>query len=589
MNIVALNSNFENLGSIEYINLQWNRKYYECGTFVIYIPADRYNNDTKYIYLKDRPELGIVNKMSLKRTIKGMFVQLEGFFYERMLYDKIVYPLFSQKGNLEDVATLMVKQYKDDIPKLNVSTSKSRGEEVAIKESASELGARLYDILKTQEYSYRTNYDYTTNSFIFEIWQGLDRTKDQSINNQYAFYDSDIDNITVINDDSDYKNQAVVVGNGEYEDGAQVSVVVGEDYNVPCIDIVKIVGKTLVSGSGTYEEPYLFSTTGNNNITFTNAGEAAVNAVDIGKLELYGYSNVFDSIEKKNGIYYSRKWFKKKRFNEEIVSISGYAYGQGEIEGKVGVHVTENSNDHNDANGVMLSSYSYSKHKYGDAIYDSAIFAESESSFYISLDFLRKYNSSLSSSSSEQQFLSAVKAFLKDKPFYIIYKCKKIQEVKLENQVVFSQLDVYNNMNNISCNYNTSGITIEFDNKKYSFTKSISIPASIFINYEKQLFVDEKSSHIEEGQTIDAFKEYLRQAGLEALREHVNINNVDLEIKANIDEYMKDYDLGDIVDIEIKTIGLSFKARIIEVYEVFKNNTHTIEIVLGDKIPRKRV
>ncbi len=588
MNIVALNSNFENLGSIEYINLQWNRKYYECGTFVIYIPADSYNNDTKYIYLKDRPELGIVNKMSLKRTIKGMFVQLEGFFYERMLYDKIVYPLFSQKGKLEDVAISMVNQYKDDIPRLNVGTSKSRGDVVSIKESATELGARLYDMLKTQEYSYRTNYDYTTNKFIFEIWQGLDRTKDQSINNQYGFYDSDINNITVISDDSNYKNQAVVVGNGEYEDGEQISVVVGKDYTIPCFNITKIVGKTLVSGNGTYEEPYLFSTTGSNNITFTNIGETRVNAIDIGKLELYSNNNITDCIEKRNGIYYSRKWFKKKRFNQDAVSILGYVYGQGDIEGKVGVHVTDNSNDNNEANSVVLSSYSYSKNKYGDAIYDSAIFAESASDFYISLDFLRKYNKSLNNSSSEEEFLDTVKAFLNDKPFYILYKYKNIQETKLESQEVFSQLEVYNNINSITCNYDTNGITIEFNNKIYSFNKSINIPVSIFINYQKQLYVDEKSSHIEEGQTIYEFKEYLKQAGIEALREHMNIDNVDLEIKANINEYMQDYDLGDIVDVEVRTIGLSFKARIIEVYEVFKNNTHTIELVLGDKIPRKR-
>ena len=49
---------------------------------------------------------------------------------------------------------------------------------------------------------------------------------------------------------------------------------------------------------------------------------------------------------------------------------------------------------------------------------------------------------------------------------------------------------------------------------------------------------------------------------------------------------MVDYDLGTLVDIIINDIGLTMSARIIAIYEVFKEGTHTIEVEVGNQVQR---
>ena len=68
--------------------------------------------------------------------------------------------------------------------------------------------------------------DYQENTMSFIVWQGLDRTQDQSVNSFVTFSEGfrNMQNEEVIIDASNYKNYAVVIGNGKYEDGNQIEV-----------------------------------------------------------------------------------------------------------------------------------------------------------------------------------------------------------------------------------------------------------------------------------------------------------------------------------------------------------------------------
>lgn len=50
--------------SIPYNSLEWHRCYYECGDFTLEVPADIYDPSWKYIYTDDRPETGIIEKVT---------------------------------------------------------------------------------------------------------------------------------------------------------------------------------------------------------------------------------------------------------------------------------------------------------------------------------------------------------------------------------------------------------------------------------------------------------------------------------------------------------------------------------------------
>ena len=60
INVLALDKDFQIVSMLAYTNLQWTRKYYESGTFSIEIPVNQYRDDMKYIYTKDRREMGLI-------------------------------------------------------------------------------------------------------------------------------------------------------------------------------------------------------------------------------------------------------------------------------------------------------------------------------------------------------------------------------------------------------------------------------------------------------------------------------------------------------------------------------------------------
>lgn len=228
MNLAFLNADFELIGYFRYTNLQWNRKYYEPGSFMVEIPEAEYITGAKYIFCNERPELGMIQKEEFGNSVKGKVILLSGYFYEFKLNDKITYPRFNGSGKAEKVARDIVATFKDDIPRLILTAQNDPllGEDV-IKESTGEgLAKVVYELLKPYELSCKCVYDFGNNQILFSIWQGRNRTQSQE-ECSFATFSTAIGNIRDLQitfDDSNYKNYAVVVGNGRYEDGKQITV-----------------------------------------------------------------------------------------------------------------------------------------------------------------------------------------------------------------------------------------------------------------------------------------------------------------------------------------------------------------------------
>lgn len=223
MKFLALGEDYSLEGTLKPLNVQWNREYYKCGTFSIQVPAYQYTNKMLYIYTKDRPELGKINKVQYTITAGLKAVQLSGNFIEYELDDKVVHPQFVASGNIEDEAIRMIKKYKADIPLLTVAESQKKGNQTAFTSNDGTLGNELYTALQAHELSPRVSYNYENNVKIISIWQGKDRTQAQAINNPITFstaFKNLIDPNVVIN--KDFKNYAIVKGKF---DGADVRVV----------------------------------------------------------------------------------------------------------------------------------------------------------------------------------------------------------------------------------------------------------------------------------------------------------------------------------------------------------------------------
>lgn len=104
----------------------------------------------------------------------------------------------------------------------------------------------------------------------------------------------------------------------------------------------------------------------------------------------------------------------------------------------------------------------------------------------------------------------------------------------------------------------------------------------------REIFVDAKDIQMEEGMTEAEYKALLQQRGIDKLAECRKVESFegDGENVENF-EYMKDWDLGDIVTVEYTRLGITMDERVTEVEEVFEAGVATYTPVFGSPLPEK--
>lgn len=103
--LTGYNGRDVSLGAIPYIEVQWNRKWKEFGIWSAYLRAEDYRyvdtaqNTMKWVRLEGRPEVGIIQKVEFKQTLKGDFITLSGYFLHALLNrasSVLTYPITSR-------------------------------------------------------------------------------------------------------------------------------------------------------------------------------------------------------------------------------------------------------------------------------------------------------------------------------------------------------------------------------------------------------------------------------------------------------------------------------------------------------------
>lgn len=239
MEVIFLDDNISLLKYCKVISLQWHRKYYEPGQFLIQILASDYESSMKYVKLSERDEIGIIQKIQYEQTVKGAFIQLSGFFGERILWEWVNYPTYYCKQTYTDLEEWMMTYLIPSSPRLWLKYSLPILEimyrDEAIKCSIGPFqntgdyeGETIYKILKEYECSISVTRDIDADDeyCYLEIWKGKDRTQDQS-KYSYATFSTafgNVKNIKLIIDESNYKNVAIVAGAGEGDARYNVTV-----------------------------------------------------------------------------------------------------------------------------------------------------------------------------------------------------------------------------------------------------------------------------------------------------------------------------------------------------------------------------
>lgn len=88
--------------------------------------------------------------------------------------------------------------------------------------------------------------------------------------------------------------------------------------------------------------------------------------------------------------------------------------------------------------------------------------------------------------------------------------------------------------------------------------------------------------------TAEAFKTAVMNDARQVLYDYEDIYNFDFDAEFGAYEYLEDFDLGDLISVNVPEIGLSADVRIIACYEVVKNGVWSMSIEVGTPILRKR-
>lgn len=231
-NLIALDCNYQILALLRPTNVQWSRKYHEPGSFSLQLPLEQYLPEIKYIYTKDRPEIGKVIQVNFLGQQGYQYIQLSGYFEENELNRHIVYPKGSgnivnspawieKKGSAEDVAYAFFDGFKElSANGLTSSLGIERGSSLARGKTADHtrngeyLGDKIYDILKPSGMSYRVRYNFVDSARTFEVWGGLDRTEENVEQNNPIVFSTKYGNIrnpNVLISEENYKNAGIVI------------------------------------------------------------------------------------------------------------------------------------------------------------------------------------------------------------------------------------------------------------------------------------------------------------------------------------------------------------------------------------------
>lgn len=103
---------------------------------------------------------------------------------------------------------------------------------------------------------------------------------------------------------------------------------------------------------------------------------------------------------------------------------------------------------------------------------------------------------------------------------------------------------------------------------------------------DRQIFVDCQSTRQDEGQTIADYKALLQQLGYMQLGKHKLTDSFEAPISPSARwVYGTDYNIGDIVTLQMRDWGKTENFRVTEVEEVWENGIYSVYPTFGDPLP----
>lgn len=210
----------------------WNRKYYEFGDFQVTIPI---TNDNIKLYQignivakRGSVEAGIIEDLQIHESYNEHIITASGRFLSSYMDRRLIRPKFNYNGFVE-VAMRTILDNAVAIPLVELGELKGFTDTVTFQATYKNLLAYETKLAKSAALGFRFRPDFENKKIIFEVYQGLDKSRNQTDRAFVEFSDrfDNLENAEVRINDQLYKNVGYVGGQGDGDD--RIYVQVGND------------------------------------------------------------------------------------------------------------------------------------------------------------------------------------------------------------------------------------------------------------------------------------------------------------------------------------------------------------------------
>lgn len=235
-----LDANLDILAAVDvYQSAIFTRRYQAPGDFELYIPASQEMLDllkaTTYITRADNTSCaGILEKLTIDQNAEtGDYLIASGPDLSALLNRRIVWRQTTYSGGAEKIIRNLVQQAfiePEDAARAvsNFALAPEIGitNKLRVQYTGDPVGNAIEAICKTIKCGYRVNLDLLAKRFIFELYQGEDRSYNQA-ENPFVVFSSNFENLlasTYSQDAAESKNVAQVAGEGQGNERIKVTV-----------------------------------------------------------------------------------------------------------------------------------------------------------------------------------------------------------------------------------------------------------------------------------------------------------------------------------------------------------------------------
>ena len=225
---VIMNDEFERLAIVDdYSSFIWSTRYYTSGDFQLIVDAnEKYMGLFKkdyYVVRDDDENVGIIESIVIQENEDDRSQMIiTGRFLDCIIARRIIAAQTTVTGKVSDCIEQLIDEniINPDNSDRAISNFTIDSYEVATTMEAQYTGKNLLDTISDLCQTYKLGYKVTLNSdheFVFSLYEGMDRTYDQNVNDWVIFSDT-YDNLLSSKYEESYKsmvNAVLVAGEGE--------------------------------------------------------------------------------------------------------------------------------------------------------------------------------------------------------------------------------------------------------------------------------------------------------------------------------------------------------------------------------------